>query len=83
MPKKLLVTCVVVAWCQAVLTPLHASESVYVAAAQGNAHVVTSVHVEDETSQMAPDEATAFLNELRWPEAGLDLLYPSWICKHR
>ncbi|MGV6811955.1 MAG: redox-regulated ATPase YchF [Brevirhabdus sp.] len=51
------------------------SHSVAVAAMakeQGAAHVVISAAIEEEISQLEPDEATMFLEELGLEEAGLD-----------
>ncbi|TMM55315.1 redox-regulated ATPase YchF [Sulfitobacter sabulilitoris] len=44
------------------------------AAAQGNLHVVISAQIEEEISQLEPDEATMFLEEMGLNEAGLDRL---------
>lgn len=44
------------------------------AAAQGNAHVVISARIEEEISQLEPDEAQMFLEEMGLEEAGLDRL---------
>ena len=44
------------------------------AAAQGNSHVVISAKIEEEISQLDPEEATEFLSELGLDEAGLDRL---------
>jgi len=44
------------------------------AAAQGNAHVVISARIEEEISQLEPDEAQMFLEEMGLHEAGLDRL---------
>jgi len=44
------------------------------AAAQGNAHVVISARIEEEISQLDPDEAEMFLGEMGLEEAGLDRL---------
>lgn len=44
------------------------------AAAQGAAHVVISAQIEEEISQLAPDEAEMFLSEMGLDEAGLDRL---------
>ena len=44
------------------------------AAAEGNAHVVISARIEEEISQLAPEEQTMFLEELGLAEAGLDRL---------
>ncbi len=44
------------------------------AAAQGNAHVVISARIEEEISQLEPDEAEMFLGEMGLEEPGLDRL---------
>ena len=44
------------------------------AAAQGNAHVIISAQIEEEISQLEPDEALMFLEEMGLSEAGLDRL---------
>jgi len=44
------------------------------AAAQGNSHVVISARIEEEISQLEPDEAEMFLGEMGLEEAGLDRL---------
>jgi ribosome-binding ATPase len=44
------------------------------AASQGNAHVVISAQIEEEISQLEPDEAQMFLEEMGLAEAGLDRL---------
>lgn len=44
------------------------------AAAQGNAHVIISAQIEEEISQLEPDEAVMFLDEMGLQEAGLDRL---------
>lgn len=44
------------------------------AAAQGNAHVVISAQIEEEISQLEPEEAAMFLEEMGLKEAGLDRL---------
>ncbi len=44
------------------------------AAEQGNAHVVISARIEEEISQLDPDEAQMFLEEMGLHEAGLDRL---------
>jgi GTP-binding protein YchF len=44
------------------------------AAAQGNSHVVISARIEEEISQLEPDEAEMFLDEMGLEEAGLDRL---------
>ncbi len=47
---------------------------VEMAAAQGNAHVVISARIEEEISQLEPDEAEMFLGEMGLEEPGLDRL---------
>ena len=44
------------------------------AAAQGNSHVVISARIEEEISQLEPDEAAMFLEEMGLEEPGLDRL---------
>lgn len=44
------------------------------ATAQGNAHVIISAQIEEEISQLEPDEALMFLEEMGLAEAGLDRL---------
>ena len=44
------------------------------ARAQGAGHVVISARIEEEISQLAPDEAQMFLSEMGLEEAGLDRL---------
>ncbi len=44
------------------------------AAAEGNAHVIISARIEEEISQLDPDEAQMFLEEMGLKEAGLDRL---------
>ncbi len=44
------------------------------AAAQGNAHVVISAQIEEEISQLEPEEAEMFLSEMGLDEPGLDRL---------
>ncbi|MDO5757848.1 MAG: redox-regulated ATPase YchF [Rhodobacterales bacterium] len=44
------------------------------AAAEGNSHVVISARIEEEISQLDPDEAEMFLTEMGLDEAGLDRL---------
>jgi GTP-binding protein YchF len=44
------------------------------AAAQGNSHVIISAKIEEEISQLDPEEAAEFLSELGLDEAGLDRL---------
>jgi ribosome-binding ATPase len=44
------------------------------AASEGNAHVIISAQIEEEISQLAPEEAQMFLEEMGLSEAGLDRL---------
>lgn len=44
------------------------------ARAEGNAHVIISARIEEEISQLEPDEAGMFLAEMGLSEAGLDRL---------
>jgi len=44
------------------------------AEAEGNAHVIISAQIEEEISQLEPDEALEFLEEMGLAEAGLDRL---------
>ncbi len=44
------------------------------AAAEGNAHVVISARIEEEISQLDPEEAQMFLDEMGLEEPGLDRL---------
>jgi GTP-binding protein YchF len=44
------------------------------ATAEGNAHVIISAQIEEEISQLEPDEAEMFLTEMGLAEAGLDRL---------
>ncbi len=44
------------------------------AAAQGNSHVIISAQIEEEISQLDPEEAAMFLTEMGLDEAGLDRL---------
>ncbi|MDK3019060.1 redox-regulated ATPase YchF [Pseudodonghicola flavimaris] len=44
------------------------------AAEQGNSHVVISARIEEEISQLDPEEAEMFLSEMGLEEAGLDRL---------
>ena len=44
------------------------------AAAEGNSHVVISARIEEEISQLEPDEAQMVLEEMGLEEAGLDRL---------
>ncbi len=52
----------------------HAARVADMAAAQGNAHVVISARIEEEISQLDPEEAQMFLEEMGLHEAGLDRL---------
>jgi GTP-binding protein YchF len=52
----------------------HSEAVAAMAAAQGNAHVVISARIEEEISQLEPDEAQMFLEEMGLAEAGLDRL---------
>lgn len=53
---------------------MHSEKVAEMATAQGNAHVVISAQIEEEISQLEPDEATMFLDEMGLSEAGLDRL---------
>jgi len=44
------------------------------AKSEGNAHVIISAQIEEEISQLEPDEAKMFLDEMGLSEAGLDRL---------
>ncbi|WP_299402984.1 redox-regulated ATPase YchF [uncultured Roseobacter sp.] len=52
----------------------HSAKVAEMAAKQGNAHVVISAQIEEEISQLEPDEASMFLDEMGLSEAGLDRL---------
>ena len=52
----------------------HSAKVAEMAAAQGAASVVISAKIEEEISQLEPDEAEMFLEELGLSEAGLDRL---------
>ncbi|MEM9872734.1 MAG: redox-regulated ATPase YchF [Pseudomonadota bacterium] len=52
----------------------HAAAVAEMAAAQGNGHVIISAQIEEEISQLEPDEADMFLDEMGLSEAGLDRL---------
>ncbi|MEL6564426.1 MAG: redox-regulated ATPase YchF [Pseudomonadota bacterium] len=52
----------------------HAAAVAEMAAAQGNSHVIISAQIEEEISQLEPDEADMFLDEMGLSEAGLDRL---------
>ena len=53
---------------------VHSANVASMAAEQGNAHVVISARIEEEISQLEPDEAAMFLDEMGLAEAGLDRL---------
>lgn len=52
----------------------HSAKVAEMAAAQGNAHVIISAQIEEEISQLEPEEADMFLEEMGLSEAGLDRL---------
>ena len=52
----------------------HSAAVAEMAAAQGNSHVIISARIEEEISQLEPDEAQMFLEEMGLEEAGLDRL---------
>ena len=52
----------------------HSSAVAAMAATHGNAHVLISAQIEEEISQLEPDEAHMFLEEMGLSEAGLDRL---------
>ncbi|MEO0765407.1 MAG: redox-regulated ATPase YchF [Pseudomonadota bacterium] len=52
----------------------HSAAVAEMAEAQGTAHVVISAQIEEEISQLEPDEAQMFLEEMGLGEAGLDRL---------
>ncbi|MEP2027094.1 MAG: redox-regulated ATPase YchF [Paracoccaceae bacterium] len=52
----------------------HATAVAEMAAEQGNAHVIISAQIEEEISQLEPEEAEMFLTEMGLEEAGLDRL---------
>ncbi|MDK3075919.1 redox-regulated ATPase YchF [Sedimentitalea sp. JM2-8] len=52
----------------------HSAKVAGMAAAQGNAHVIISAQIEEEISQLDPEEAQMFLAEMGLDEAGLDRL---------
>ncbi|AVO38964.1 redox-regulated ATPase YchF [Pukyongiella litopenaei] len=52
----------------------HTGAVAAMAAEQGNAHVIISARIEEEISQLEPDEAAMFLEEMGLHEAGLDRL---------
>lgn len=52
----------------------HSAKVAEMAAAEGNSHVIISAQIEEEISQLEPDEAEMFLSEMGLEEAGLDRL---------
>ncbi|MEO0666297.1 MAG: redox-regulated ATPase YchF [Pseudomonadota bacterium] len=52
----------------------HSEAVAAMAASQGNSHVVISAQIEEEISQLDPEEADMFLEEMGLSEAGLDRL---------
>jgi GTP-binding protein YchF len=52
----------------------HSAKVAEMAAAQGNSHVIISAQIEEEISQLDPEEAQMFLEEMGLEEAGLDRL---------
>lgn len=52
----------------------HSARVAEMAAAQGAGHVIISAQIEEEISQLEPDEALMFLEEMGLDEAGLDRL---------
>ena len=52
----------------------HSTSVAEMAVGQGNSHVVISAQIEEEISQLEPEEAVMFLNEMGLAEAGLDRL---------
>ncbi|WP_121065897.1 redox-regulated ATPase YchF [Chachezhania antarctica] len=52
----------------------HSAAVAAMAAAEGNSHVIISAQIEEEISQLEPDEATEFLGEMGLEEPGLDRL---------
>ena len=52
----------------------HSEAVAAMAAAEGNSHVVISAKIEEEISQLDPEEAQMFLEEMGLEEAGLDRL---------
>ena len=53
---------------------VHSTSVAEMAVDQGNSHVVISAQIEEEISQLEPEEAVMFLNEMGLAEAGLDRL---------
>ena len=52
----------------------HSAAVAEMAAAEGNAHVIISAAIEEEISQLEPEEAEMFLSEMGLEEPGLDRL---------
>ncbi|EAQ04298.1 GTP-binding protein YchF [Pseudooceanicola batsensis HTCC2597] len=52
----------------------HSAAVAEMAAAQGNSHVIISARIEEEISQLDPEEAEMFLGEMGLEEPGLDRL---------
>lgn len=52
----------------------HSAAVAEMAAAQGNSHVIISARIEEEISQLDPEEAEMFLDEMGLEEPGLDRL---------
>lgn len=52
----------------------HSAAVADMAAKQGNSHVIISARIEEEISQLEPDEAEMFLDEMGLEEPGLDRL---------
>ncbi|SEO94857.1 hypothetical protein SAMN04490248_11711 [Salinihabitans flavidus] len=52
----------------------HSRRVAEMAAAQGNSHVIISARIEEEISQLDPEEAAMFLEEMGLEEPGLDRL---------
>ena len=52
----------------------HSAAVAEMAAAEGNLHVIISAQIEEEISQLDPEEATEFLGEMGLEEPGLDRL---------
>lgn len=52
----------------------HSTAVAEMAAQQGNTHVIISAQIEEEISQLDPEEAEMFLGEMGLEEAGLDRL---------
>lgn len=52
----------------------HSAAVAEMAAKQGNTHVIISAQIEEEISQLDPEEAEMFLSEMGLEEAGLDRL---------